>query len=386
MLRALCLSLCLVAAPVCTEDVCTACANEPERLSGLGAISHGPLTIANTRAEALRERWDGDWIFLETAHFKFASNLRDEPLNAKERKQLAPLLERVRPYVIDLPKKPRKLDPHLRLHLLALRAEDFYARFQKLLGVTDADFPESRQPTGPYMGNGKFLGEKNKFEVVYHLRRHTHLQLGEEFMGARVTDALRWHFSDGHMLLASVPAEDGDLKHDKWLFPHSVHLYSHLFLCAYKHFSYDPPIWLDEGLAHVMEREIEPLSTTQDGDEGSGPHRGGHQDWRGKDVLLAKRGKSTAFAVLMRYKAFHELSQNDHITVWSMVRFLVEEHPEKFAQFLGGLKGQLDDKGYPTGADMVGLQRRLLKETWGWTPAEFDEAWRNWVLGVNEKD
>ena len=69
--------------------------------------------------------------------------------------------------------------------------------------------------------------------------------------------------------MVSIPAEDPGLRLDRWLRGHSVHLTSHLLFCAYKHFSYDPPIWMDEGLAHALEREVEPASTTIDTDEGA---------------------------------------------------------------------------------------------------------------------
>jgi len=90
MLRALCLTLALALSPDVREGDCPACANELERLSGLSAVSHGPLTIAGVRDSELGERWYGEWIFLETAHFKFASSLGPQALNAKERKELAP--------------------------------------------------------------------------------------------------------------------------------------------------------------------------------------------------------------------------------------------------------------------------------------------------------
>lgn len=360
-------------------ETCPWCRNEPELMAALGTLSHGPFPFVRADTEAFAREIPSRWVFLETAHLRFASNLGHENLSAKDRKQLEPELARLGAVLPELPERPKRLDRWLRLHLAALRAEEFYARFQSVLGVTDVDFPEERDYDASFMGDGRFLGEKNKFEIIYHFRRNTHQIFTKASMGVEVTDALRWHYSPEHKLLASVPAEDADLRYDRWLFPHTVHLLSHLFLCAYKHFSYDPPIWLDEGLAHVLEREVNPLSTTIDGDEGSGPHRGGHQDWTDADRRLLRRGKATPFAELMRAKMFHDLELDDHITAWSMVRFLVEEHPAELARFLGGVKGQLDEAGYPSGKDLAGLQRSLLREIWGWTPADFDAAWQSWV-------
>jgi hypothetical protein len=360
------------------EQTCPWCRNDPALLAAMGAVSHGPFELGNATTTELAERLPGDWVFFETEHFRFASSLGPERLSAAERKRMEPELERLRAQLPDLPQKVKKLDPWLRLHLLAMRSEEFYDRFQALLGVTDADFPESRAPEGPFMGDGRYLGEKNKFQVLFHARRATHRMFTRETMGVQVTDALRWHLPN-HTMLASIPAEDGDLRETRWLFAHAVHLYSHLFLCAYKHFSYDPPIWLDEGLAHTMEREVEPLSTTMDGDEGAGPHRGDRRDWSDEDERLVSRDEATSLAELMRVSSFGDLSIEDHVSALSLVRFMLAEHPEKLAAFLGAVKGQLDERGYPTGRDLQGLQRRAIEELWGWNVLELDAAWRTWV-------
>jgi hypothetical protein len=278
----------------------------------------------------------------------------------------------------------KRLDPWLRLHLFAMRGEELYTRFQALLGVTDADFPESRTAEGPYMGNGRFLGEKDKFEVVIHATRRSHYSFTEDFTGIRVTDSFRWHVPEVHKLLVSVPAEDADLRQDRWLFPHVAHNLAHAFFVAYKHFSYDPPIWIDEGLAHAIEKEIEPLSQTTDGEEGSLRDTKGPSDWTKAARELVRKEKAATTAALMHAKAFGELDMDANVVCWSRVRFLIDVHPDAFARFLGGIKGQLDAQGYPTGADLEGLQRNLLKEIWGWTPADLDQAWETWLLAPDE--
>ena len=347
----------------------------------IGIVSYGPFPIGRVNTEELPDMIPGNpWVVLETEHLRIASNLGPESLYRKQMAALEPVLERLRVAFPDLPRKIKRLDPWLRLHVMALRCEDFYDYFQTILRVTDEDFPEERADEGPFMGHGRYLGVKGKFELIFHSRRKQHQIFTKSLMGGKVTDAVRWYLRNPSRLIASIPAEDSDLRSDEWLYPHTCHLLSHLFLSAYKHFSYNPPIWLDEGLAHTLEREIEPLSTTMEGDEGTGPHRGDHQDWQGKDVRIARRGKHRNLAQLMRVKTFSELSQEDNIVCRSMVRFLKDEHPEKLATFIGGVMGQLDENGLPSGHDLMGLQRKLMKELWGWTPAQFDEAWKEWVL------
>jgi hypothetical protein len=180
-------------------------------------------------------------------------------------------------------------------------------------------------------------------------------------------------------MLISIPAEDPDLRQDRWLWPHIVHNLSHACFCAYKHFSYDPPVWLDEGLAIAMEKEIEPRSTTHEGEEGSMRDSKDNRDYAEAARKLLTKDKLRGIAELTEVKEFGELTADDQIAVWSRVRFLIEEHPDAFAKFLGGIKGQLDENQIPTGRDLPGLQRSLLQEFWGFSPLAFDDAWRAWL-------
>lgn len=361
-------------------ETCPWCKNDAALMERAGVISHGPLSIGPKGSEDIVARLpSSQWTFLETAHLRWASALGACNVEMEDKKRVYAELDRLREMLPDVPKEPKRLDPFLRLHLFAMKGEDFYARFQKLLRVTDADFPAERRLDRPFMGAGKFLGEKDKFEVVIHSTRSTHALFVNEFAGQAPTDALRWHFKDQHKLLVSIPAEDSDLRKDRWLYPHVVHCLSHMTFAAYKHFSYDPPLWLDEGLALAMEKEIEPESTTNEGEEGGKMDARGPRDWGAAAKKLVASGKQKRLAEIWALKEAAELDLDEKLTCWSMARFLIEEHPEKLASFLGGVKGQLDEQQQPTGRDLPGLQRRLLKEIWSWSTPEFDAAWAAWV-------
>ncbi len=362
------------------REVCPWCKGDPDLMERAGIVSHGPIPIGAEDSEAiLRELPARQWVFIETAHLRWASALGACNVEMKDRKRVAEELARLKALLPTVPSEAKKLDPFLRLHLFAMKGEELYARFQALLRVEDADFPESRTAEGPFMGNGRFLGEKDKFEVVIHSTRISHNQFTREFSGEQVVDSLRWHFKEQHKMLASVPAEDPDLKTDEWLWPHCVHCLSHLFFCAYKHYSYAPPVWLDEGLALCMEKEAEPASTTNEGEEGSKPDVRGPKDWFVAARKMVAADDHWRLAQLLAVQETGELDEAAKISCWSMVRFLIDAQGEPFARMLGGIKGQLDEAGYPTNRDLPGLQRSLLKELWGWTPHAFDQAWTAWV-------
>ena len=372
---------CTAFTPAADTTPCAWCADEPERLAGARAIGHGPFPIARTTSAALAEQFDDrEWLFLETPHFRIAWNLPASRITRKDAKVLEPDIARLRAVLIGVPERISKLPSGLRLHLMGQLLEDTYDRFQELADITDADFLPRNERDPPWMGAGPFLGELDKFEFVYHADRETHEQFTRECTGVRSTDALRWHFSPAHKLMASIPAEDPDLRQDRWLRGHSVHLASHLMFCAYKHFTYDPPLWMDEGLAHALERELEPASTTIDTDEGAGADRPKSKPWTGRDKKLVKRDKAPRVSTLMRIQSFADMDEAAHITSWSILCFMIEKHPAELAAVLGGVKGQLNASGVHSGGDLPGLQRRLFKEILGWSPAEFDSHWQAWVL------
>lgn len=361
-------------------DTCPWCKNDPELMAAAGVVTHGPMPMGKeTSVEFTAALPASQWIFLETAHLRWASSLGEQKVDREDRARVEPELDRLRKALPDVPREVKKLDPWLRLHLIAMKGEDVYARFQELMRVTDADFPAERRADGPFMGAGAFLGEKDKFEITLHANRTTHNLFTRSFSGAQVTNALRWHFQGLHKMHASLPCEDPDLRQDEWLFPHIAHNLSHLFFSAYKHFSYDPPLWLDEGLALCIEKEIEPRSTTNEGEEGSFRDATYPADWSDAVRKMLSRGRSKPFAELMYMKEVGALDRDALFTVWSMVRFLIDTEPAGFAQLCGGVKGQLDEHGVPTGKDLPSLQRKLLKEIFAWTPQSFSEVWRAWA-------
>lgn len=361
-------------------ETCPWCKSDPETMQKAGVVTHGPMPIAHGTSDELPSKLSASqWIFLETAHVRWASSLSSTNVELDDQDRVNAELDRLRAVLPSVPVKPKKLDPWLRLHLIAMKGEEFHARFQKLLHVTDADFPAARTANGPFMGAGRYLGEKEKFEVVLHGSHATHGLFTKDFSGAQVRGALRWHFPDVHKMLVSIPCDDPDLKKDRWLFPHVVHNLSHLCFSAYKHFSYDPPTWIDEGLALAMEKEIEPRSATNEGEEGTFNDRIAPADWNDQVRKMIARGRQKSVADLLYVKEVGALDPDALYTCWSVARYLIDEQGEKLAMFLGGVKGQLDEKGYPTGKDLPGLQRKLLKDVFEWTPQSLDELWKGWA-------
>ncbi|MCC7170923.1 MAG: hypothetical protein IT459_10775 [Planctomycetes bacterium] len=360
--------------------VCPYCKDDAALLAASGVSTHAPATIgAGTREEFEAKLVGPAWIFAETAHLRIAFAPGPSNVDQGDRKAIDAELDKLRAVLPSVPVKPKKLDPFLRLHLIALRAERLYARVQEVLRVTDSDFPEQREAGKPYMGNGRFLGEKDKFELVIHATVAQHRAFTRELAGVEVTDALRWHVNSAHKLLASIPAAEAEFRDDRWLFPHIAHNLTHLMFCAYKHYSYDPPPWLDEGLALAMEKEIELVAQTLEGEEGTLRDVKTPSDPWAAAKKLGLSGKVKGLAELLYAKNHTELTPERALLAWTMVRFLIDEHGDAFARFAGDIKGQLGADGRPSGANLVDLQREKLREHFQWTPQQFDEAWKAWL-------
>ena len=360
---------------------CPYCVGDAESMQRAGVISHGPIAVGYEGSAALATGIPHeDWRFLETAHFRFASTLPAQRLTRRDRQRAEPLIERLRILLPQLPQQVRELDPYLRLHLLAMQAEELYLRVQQILGVEDADFHGEEEANEGYWGIGPFLGEWDKFDVVLHSGQETHSAFTRSCLGVEVTNVVRWHDPQRHKLLVSIPAHDPRLREQHWLAPHVVHHLTHQLLGAYRHFSYDPPAWLDAGLAHAMERELEPESFTREGQEGAYRDERFPSDWDKELRKMVRRKKHPSFVDLMHRRNLDHLSDPEHMAAWSVTRFLMEEHPTELARFVALVKGQVDEQGAPTGADLLGLQRRALREVWGWTPREVEEGWTRWLL------
>src|SRR5690606_11114383 len=116
--------------------------------------------------------------------------------------------------------KARTLSPWLRLHLTAHRAEKCYAEVQRMLGVTDDDFPARKEDVvigrGRFMGYGKYLGMQEKYLLLVPERGAACTAYLKDFIGRDTTFGQRWHFIKTGALLYAVGTdmEDGRLKDD----------------------------------------------------------------------------------------------------------------------------------------------------------------------------
>ena len=350
----------------------------------------GSKTVTTADIEEHLE--DCELIWVETPHFRIGSSLEDwtvpmdREVRDKVRAELAELKERTGWSRVS--ERTKRLDPWLRLHLMAQRLESHYARLSELLGVKDEDFPADDEDrasrVGKYMGEGPYLGQKGKylclmFEEMDHL--DTYLQ---DFTGRRTTGVQHWNFVPIDALMwataADNPNEGGAYKDDTAMHAQVIHSTTHQLLNGYLHYNYDMPVWIREGIAHWFQREVSPRYNSFTRGEGAAPIDSRQWRWDLIAKKLAIDEDFVSMAEACQWRDFGQMDFEAHVSLWSRWDFLMTKGPEKFAQFIRLAKGQIDPLTGQIASDVLEGTRDALKEAYGYSPLTLDEAWRMWAV------
>lgn len=358
--------------------------NDPEVLKVAGIVSMGGFEFGKsgwttTKCDEFMVANDLRWI--ETEHFKIGFGLDAYKPKLEEKKKIIAELTRLKLVLPKVQPEVGILDPWLRLHLIAQRCEDIYARFVEITNSGSIQFPDGKTPSvGVYRGDGPYLGMRHKYEIFILPSEASQVGWLLENAGLRIKNTQRWHFIDRGAITVVMHAQQGQLRNDSALHGHIAFNLAHNLYDGLNHYSYDTPVWLHEGLAHYLEREIDPKHNSFDSGEGAVADMTSKEDWKPEVVKLVNSGEAARMAELLQLKNFSDLKLPHHFTTWSMVDFLLKTKPAEFAQFLWALKQNYTPEGIPTGANLLDWHRSIFKEKLGWSYAEFDEAWRAWVL------
>ncbi|MDP6761259.1 MAG: hypothetical protein QF903_10120 [Planctomycetota bacterium] len=358
---------------------------EAAALERAGLASLGGFEFATTDTAEIDEFMGvSDIKWIESAHFEIGFALGPYRVPQKEKKAIAAELLALQEKLPEINPKASTLDPWLRAHMYAQRAERVWDRFLELIDVDASVFPTgeaSWTPDGEYWGIGPHLGQKGKYEVLILPSEGASVMFLQQYFGLKIKRTQRWNVLDRDSLVLVIHTRQGRLVEDTALHGHLAFNLTHNLLDGYKHYSYDTPIWLHEGLAHFIEREINPRHNTFDGSEGAVPEMTRKSRWGLEVKKLIAGGDAPRMAELMSLDNYGQMELADHFATWSMVDFLTRTEPKGFAALLGALKGFRDEQGVPDGSDLSTKHRRLFKELLGYSYAEFDAAWKAWAKG-----
>lgn len=356
---------------------------EPEALARAGILSLGGFEFGKTDTADV-DAWlaTNDIKWIETEHIELGFALGSYKVKQEEQKRITAELTELATKLPTIDPRVKVLDPWLRAHMYARRAEAVYSHFLRIAGVEDSVFPRANQRPGiggTYWGEGPYLGQKGKYEVLILPSEAASVSFLTKYFGLGIKRTQRWNVVERDSLIVVMHTQQGRLVDDGALHGHLAFNLAHNFLDGFKHYSYDLPIWLREGLAHFMERSIDPQHNSFDGSEGSVPEMTRKWKWEPEVKRLVQGGDAPSIAELVRYKDFGELGLADHYATWSMLHFLATARPEGLTGLIGGLKGRRNEQGLPDGGNLADVHRSLFREVLGMSYMQFDEAWREWV-------
>ena len=361
---------------------CPYCGNEPERMQAGGIVSHGGFPFGKTdtaKVDASFPSMEIRWI--ETDFFRIGLANGPHKVKFEEKKKFLAELTRLQQRFPAVKPDAAIIDPWLRLHLYAQRCHDTLDRFLAIMGAKGAAFADgSGTWTGNYVGEGPYLGQKEKYELLVLPSESASVMFLTEHTGQALKVSHRHHNIDRGSIAYYCHTQQGQLRQDGALHNNVVFNLAHNFFDGFYHYTYDTPVWLHEGLAHLMEREIDERWNSFDSGEGGTANMTSKGNWKPDVLKLIAAGEAPRMAELLTIKSYAELTLTHHFTTWSMLDYLVKSNPEGLAAFLRAIKSNVDEQGIPTGANLIEHHRKVFREHLGMTYAEFDEAWRAWVL------
>lgn len=389
----LCLFACLVLALPATSQrkndptACPYCLGDPALMEKVGVVSHGGFEFgASDTAETDKLLATSDIRWVETPHFEIGFALGPMKVKQADKARIRAELTRLSEALPDAKINPKSkvIDPWLRAHIYALRVEAIWDRFLELMRVSPEDFPTGSGQfvigTGAkYMGEGPYLGQPGKFEILILPSQAALTTYLKEQFGLLIKMTQRWHVIPRGTLTVTIHTADGGLREDAALHGHLAFNLTINLLDGFKHYSYDTPLWIREGLGHFVERELDPDYNTFDSSEGAVADMTRKSDWTAEVKKLIAKGEAPRLAELVGLKSYAEFELRHHFATWSMVQFLVETDPEGFACLNDSLHGRMTAEGYPDGGNMEDAHREAVRDCLEMSYAAFDEAWTAWA-------
>ncbi len=264
--------------------------------------------------------------------------------------------------VCDIPKlqvpmakgPPREIRTHEIAHLFLTRAEQAYRDFTDVFG-TD-------------------LSLGGRIAIFLVASESTKKKVSATYLGNPVSTLL---YGGGEVKGVGgafggnvfVPCLQTD-RDDDGLHAQVRHQLGHVFGACLRKFDYErnTPQWIYEGAAHWLCRIQKRLEDHAIfcGNETQAIVRSG-KGWHGKLQSACQTRGHRPFSEVMLISVQSKMDFAAHMQAWSYFEFGVAYDREKFAATVRAIKGSTE-------------QRQAFKESLEWTPENFDECWRQWVL------
>lgn len=359
---------------------------EAETLARAGYSSFGPFLWGDGHSTDQIEQELGGipLLWVETAHFKLGSSLpeyvvgKDTERDKEERSKLRVELQRLAERLPRVDTKTLRLDPWLRLHLLALRVEDLYASFCAKLGLEEPDFavsPDLREkPSGPYLGLG------DKLSVLVLQETSALDRYSRAFLGHPEKEAVSHYFAgvDGLFLGLSVEAlrelEPGDtVLHFALVYDLVLN-----FDTGFRGVTQIGPHWWRHGLARWFAREVDERVLLYATPAGAEVRPEEDSAWPAKVRARVENGAFPATAEMLDWGDYSGWSFADHMIAWSRVDYLLNRGDGAARRFFLAIHEPVPWTSERE--ERIAAQRHgALEAATGLSSGAFDEAWCSYV-------
>lgn len=370
---------------------------DPAAMKRAGYVKYGPLSWADdhdtTKIDEMMP--EAKILWLETTHFRIGSTLPilAMPKDSKAKRRLSAELKQLQKLLPSVKTKTKKLDRWLRLHMYAQRLEAIYADCQRVLHVTDADFPPEYVGKLPlirpadFMGLGPYLGMGDKMCVLL-LNKPSNLMRYSAKCGQPPTakpNPIAIHFFDrgsllfgtSHTLVATTKDPDYQLQ------AHVQFNVTVQLVHAFRHYSHGLPAWLSEGFANSLLIDQHPTKHNFSGMKNWDRNKTYPSGWHVNTRRLAHNGFYSRGHALSRHPLPGALTFNDQMCSWSRVDYLRGiDGGKKFARFVHLVSAPMPAEAgkAPRFEFILKAQDEALQTVFGMTWDEFDERWKKHVL------
>ena len=304
-------------------------------------------------------------LWVETEHFRLGSAL--EEYAPEEREELAELqaeIAELRPLLEDLPAKPKKLDPWLRLHLFARRLESLHADLRERLGVLE-EAPSEPTGEGPAV---PAFGMREKTSVLLTQKKSTLARFTREFCLVEQGDAFIHHFHEKGFLFFGISDESLALS-DSDLHYAVIHGVTQLLLCGIHGYPHALPAWWQHGVSLWFARQREPRAVLYVRPAGESLPPEELVDWQPLVRGRAEARICIGWSEMLGRSEWLDEGFGDNIVLWSRVDYLMQ----------AGLARELVPLLHAPDA-LAPDSARALCSVAGKTLEELDRDWTAWVL------
>jgi len=364
---------------------------KPKALAKAGYLSLGPFQLATGQSteQVVQDLGGEPLLWAETAHFKLGCSLDRIPLPEDRllRKSVTEELERLGKRIPGLRKRPKELDPWLRLHLYAQRLEELHARFREVLGLSDEEFAAGKGAgvgSLKEIGRGAHFGMHGKpialiFEKTAAMSRYATL-----YLGGPTEKAFRQYFSqdDAFLFMTSMEQLVGSYDNDGALHCTVAFGVVQNLLNGFRGYTHNTPAWLEMGIARWFIRDIDPrwqLYTAAPGEFLRGEDE---VDWAPKVRARVEHRYFPTTAQMFAWQDPNALSFAEHMILWSRIDYLIgRDDGRTMRELLWRTMEPLPHDGAGTREEVAAAQAaRAFRDATGMEPEAFDEAWAAWVL------